>query len=97
MESAEDYLICMSADRYIPLGTTADQQTSIIFRAFQGIGGGGIYTLVFVISSQMVPQERYASMSGILSSAYALSAVLGPILGGLINDHATWRWVFLLK
>ena len=79
------------------MSVTADQLNSIVFRAFQGIGGGGIYTLVFVISSQMVPQERYALLSGILSSAYALSAVLGPILGGLINDHATWRWVFLLK
>lgn len=82
---------------YLTLAFTANRELSIIFRAFQGIGGGGIYTLVFVISSQMVPKERYALLSGVLSSAYALSAVLGPILGGLINDHASWRWVFLLK
>ena len=69
----------------------------IVLRAFQGVGGGGIYTLVFVISFQMVPKERYASLSGILSAGFALSTVLGPVLGGLINDHATWRWVFLLK
>ena len=87
----------MSDHRYVARGIAANQQISIIFRAFQGIGGGGIYTLVFVISLQMVPQERYASLSGVLSSAYALSAVLGPILGGLINGHGTWRWVFLLK
>lgn len=69
----------------------------IALRAFQGIGGGGIYSLVFVIGFQMVPQERYAALSAILSSGYAFSAVLGPILGGLISDHGTWRWVFLLK
>ena len=69
----------------------------IVLRAFQGIGGGGIYTLVFVISLQIVPPEGLASLSGILSSAYAFSAVLGPLLGGLISDRTTWRWVFLMN
>ena len=69
----------------------------IVLRALQGIGGGGIYTLVFVISLQMVPPEGLASLSGILSSAYAFSAVLGPLLGGLISDRTTWRWVFLMN
>ncbi|KAM0803962.1 drug resistance transporter EmrB/QacA subfamily [Usnea florida] len=69
----------------------------VVFRAFQGIGGGGIYTLVFVISLQMVPKERFAALSGILSSAYGFSATLGPLLGGLISGNTTWRWVFLLN
>lgn len=69
----------------------------IVLRALQGIGGGGIYTLVFVISLQMVPPEGLASLSGILSAAYAFSAVLGPLLGGLISDRTTWRWVFLMN
>lgn len=68
-----------------------------MFRAFQGIGGGGIYTMIFVITGEMVPQDQYASLAATLSSAYALSAVLGPLLGGLINENTTWRWVFLLK
>ncbi|KAL8891707.1 MAG: hypothetical protein Q9192_005711 [Flavoplaca navasiana] len=68
-----------------------------VLRAFQGIGGGGIYTLVFVISLQMVPPEGLAALSATLSSAYAFSAVLGPVLGGLISDHTTWRWVFLMN
>jgi len=70
---------------------------SVVLRAFQGIGGGGIYTLVFVVSLQMVPPEGLASLSATLSSAYAFSAVLGPVLGGLISDHTTWRWVFFMK
>ncbi|MCJ1233481.1 hypothetical protein MMC14_001439 [Varicellaria rhodocarpa] len=68
-----------------------------ILRAFQGIGGGGIYTLTFVISLQMVPLEDLASLSAILTSAYAFSAVLGPVLGGLISDRTTWRWVFYMN
>lgn len=68
-----------------------------MLRAFQGIGGGGINTLVFVIGFQMVPPEGLAFLSAILSSAYAFSAVLGPVLGGLISEHTTWRWVFFMK
>ncbi len=56
-----------------------------------------MYTLVFVISLQMVPPEGLASLSAIVSAAYACSAVLGPVLGGLISDHTTWRWVFFMK
>lgn len=78
-------------------GFTSDTQNRAILRAFQGIGGGGIYTLVFVISLQMVPKEGIGSLSAILSSAYAFSAILGPVLGGLISDHTTWRWVFFMK
>lgn len=70
---------------------------SAILRAFQGIGGGGIYTLAFSMSLQMVPPEGLPSLSAIISAAYACSAVLGPILGGLISEHTTWRWVFYMK
>ncbi|KAK3169217.1 hypothetical protein OEA41_008600 [Lepraria neglecta] len=45
----------------------------------------------------MVPPQGLASLSAILSSAYAFSAVLGPILGGLIRDYTTWRWVVFMN
>ncbi|KAL8628149.1 hypothetical protein Q9189_006158 [Teloschistes chrysophthalmus] len=70
---------------------------AIVLRAFQGIGGGGIYTLVFVISAELVPLAKYAKMAALLSVVFATSSLLGPILGGLICDHTTWRWVFYLN
>ena len=51
--------------------------TGVVLRAFQGLGGGGMYTMVFVVSLQMVPREGLASLSATLSSAYAFLAVLG--------------------
>jgi len=69
----------------------------IIFRAFQGIGGGGINAMTFVILPEMAPTEKYALYAAIISATSALASLLGPILGGLINNHTNWKWVFLLK
>ncbi|KAF2177889.1 major facilitator superfamily transporter [Zopfia rhizophila CBS 207.26] len=69
----------------------------IVFRAFQGIGGGGIYTMTFVILPEMVPPARYARYAGIISAVAAMSSLLGPIFGGVISDHGTWKWIFLFN
>ena len=61
------------------------------------MGGSGIYSMVSVIAPNMVPPEKHGKYLAIISSVFAFSSVLGPLLGGAINDHSTWRWVFLLK
>ena len=69
----------------------------IVFRAIQGMGGSGIYSLVTVMTPLMVPPAKYPTYIAIISSVFAISSVLGPLLGGAISDHTTWRWVFWLK
>ncbi|KAH8724201.1 major facilitator superfamily transporter [Phaeosphaeriaceae sp. PMI808] len=69
----------------------------IVFRALQGIGGGGIYTLTFVILPENISPADYPTYAAIVSSVLAFSSLLGPILGGLICDHASWRWIFFLN
>lgn len=69
----------------------------IIFRAFQGIGGSGIYSLVMIIFFEMVPSSKYPTYTSVVSAIFALSLLLGPLIGGAINNHTTWRWVFILK
>ncbi|KAG2012349.1 hypothetical protein GB937_007178, partial [Aspergillus fischeri] len=69
----------------------------IIFRAFQGIGASGIYSMVMVIAPDMVPPEKYGKYMGIVSTVFIVASVLGPILGGVINTHSSWRWVFLFN
>ncbi|RDL42325.1 Uncharacterized protein BP5553_02304 [Venustampulla echinocandica] len=71
----------------------------IIFRAFQGMGASGIYSLIMVIAPTLVPPETFGSAIAVISSVFLLASVLGPILGGVISEHGggTWRWVFLLN
>ncbi|CAF9915301.1 MAG: hypothetical protein HETSPECPRED_002355 [Heterodermia speciosa] len=61
----------------------------IIFRALQGIGGAGTYSLVFVIFFEAVSPEKFAPYSSLLSANFALALLLGPLLGGLINNYTT--------
>ena len=72
-------------------------RTSIVFRAFQGMGGSGIYSLSTIMGTMMVPPAKFATYVAITTSVFAISSVLGPLLGGAINDSTTWRWVFYLK
>ncbi|KAI9840329.1 MAG: hypothetical protein M1838_004124 [Thelocarpon superellum] len=69
----------------------------IIFRAFQGLGGSGLYSNVTIIVPDMVPPARYGLYLGIVASVFAVASFLGPVLGGVIVDQTTWRWIFYMN
>ncbi|KAK4197310.1 major facilitator superfamily transporter [Triangularia verruculosa] len=81
----------------IACGSSQSMLQLIIFRSLQGVGGSGIYSLVSVMTPLMVPPAKYATYITIISSVFAISSVLGPLLGGVIADGGTWRWVFWLN
>ena len=60
---------------------------SIVFRALQGIGGSGLYSLVFVAIMKLITPEKIGFYSGVISSVFALANLLGPVLGGVIADR----------
>lgn len=69
----------------------------IVFRAFQGIGGSGLYSLTFVAIMKIVVPEKIGFYSGVISSVFAMAGLLGPLFGGIIADRTTWRWIFFMK
>ncbi|RHZ55168.1 uncharacterized protein CDV56_106552 [Aspergillus thermomutatus] len=62
-----------------------------------GIGASGIYSMVMVIATDMVTPEKYGKYMGIVSTVFIVASVMGPVLGGVINTHSSWRWVFLFN
>lgn len=63
-------------------------------RAIQGIGGGGINILIEIIVADLVPlRERPKSISYTFIS-YTIAVIMGPVIGGLLAENVTWRWVF---
>ncbi|WVQ95971.1 hypothetical protein IAU59_003070 [Kwoniella sp. CBS 9459] len=69
----------------------------IIARAFQGLGGGSIIGLTSIIVSDIVPLHKRGTYQGLLGSVWGIASVLGPILGGLLTEHASWRWCFYIN
>ena len=56
-----------------------------------------MYSIAVIIIFEMVPSSKYASYTSLVAALFAISLLTGPLFGGLINKHTTWRWVFLLK
>lgn len=78
-------------------GLSQNMAELIIFRGFQGIGGGAIMGNAFaIIADLFVPAER-ARWQGVLGGIFGLASVIGPALGGFLTDHASWRWVFYVN
>ncbi|RFN48410.1 major facilitator superfamily domain, general substrate transporter [Fusarium flagelliforme] len=78
-------------------GASQSMRQLIVFRAFQGIGASGLFSLTMVIVPDITPDKWLGLYSGVVSSVFAFSSVLGPVLGGVLAQHSTWRWVFLLN
>ncbi|TFY57163.1 hypothetical protein EVJ58_g7195 [Rhodofomes roseus] len=76
-------------------------QWLIMARAVAGIGGGGIVSLVWTITAEIVEVESQAKWSQALSVTWACSAIAGPVLGGVFSADQSgilsWRWAFLLN
>lgn len=69
----------------------------VIFRAIQGLGGGGLMILSQAIIADIVPAKDRGKYMGPLGAIFGLSAVAGPLLGGFFVDHLTWEWAFYIN
>lgn len=69
----------------------------VVFRAIQGLGGGGLMILSQAIIADIVPANERGKYLGPLGAIFGLSAVGGPLLGGLFVDHLTWQWAFYIN
>jgi EmrB/QacA subfamily drug resistance transporter len=73
------------------------------FRAVQGLGAGGLFTLVLAIIGDIVSPRERARYTGYFMATFGTSSVLGPVIGGFFASHAMilgltgWRWVFLVN
>ncbi|MEM8838909.1 MAG: MFS transporter [Pseudomonadota bacterium] len=66
----------------------------LLGRVFQGIGGGGLVAMSFVAVSVLFPRRYSARALALVSTFWGVSAFLGPLIGGIFVEFATWRWGF---
>ncbi|MEN9969865.1 MAG: hypothetical protein RLZZ229_73 [Actinomycetota bacterium] len=84
-------------------GTATDMFQLASWRAVQGLGAGGLFSLALTVLADIVPPRERARYQGAFLAVFGTSSVLGPIIGGLfagIDSFAWvdgWRWVFLIN
>ncbi|WP_278237042.1 MDR family MFS transporter [Isoptericola sp. AK164] len=69
----------------------------VLWRAVQGLGGGGLMILSQSIIADIVPASERGKYMGPLGALFGISAVLGPLLGGWLTEGPGWRWAFWLN
>ena len=69
----------------------------IAFRFIQGVGAGAVMPMSSTLVGDLYSVEERGKIQGYLSSVWGISSILGPLAGGLIVQHAHWKWIFWLN
>src|SRR5271154_6630726 len=78
-------------------GLASSMTTLIAFRAVQGRGAGGLIVLVQATVGDIVSPRERGRYQGLFGAVFGVASVAGPLLGGVIVEHLSWRWIFYVN
>src|SRR4051812_20133027 len=78
-------------------GLSQSMSMLIAFRAVQGLGAGGLMVLAMAIIAELVSPRERGRYQGYFGALFGTASVAGPLIGGFLTDHLSWRWVFYVN
>ncbi|ROV94790.1 hypothetical protein VMCG_08842 [Cytospora schulzeri] len=78
-------------------GASQDVPMLIASRTVQGMGAGGITGLVIILIGDLVGTRKRGKYQGFIGATWAVASALGPVLSGVLAQHVSWRWCFLIN
>src|SRR5919197_5327048 len=78
-------------------GAAQDITQLILLRLVQGIAAGGLMALAMASVGDLVEPRERGRYQGYIAATFAVATIIGPLLGGLLVDAASWRWVFYVN
>jgi EmrB/QacA subfamily drug resistance transporter len=78
-------------------GVAQSMAQLVAFRAVQGMGAGGLFSLGMTIIAELYTPVERARIQGYFSSVWGVASIAGPFIGGFLTDQLNWRWVFYIN
>jgi EmrB/QacA subfamily drug resistance transporter len=78
-------------------GLSWGMPTLIVFRGIQGIGAGAVLPMSMTIIGDIYTVRERGRIQGYISAVWGMAAIIGPPVGGILSQYASWRWIFYLN
>ncbi len=78
-------------------GLAQNMTQLVLMRGLQGLGGGGLMVISMAAVADVIPPANRGRYQGLFGGVFGLATVIGPLIGGFLVQHASWRWIFYIN